>query len=168
MKRSFEWCAVQPSRLWNICSSKSFLSVLNDNVLVDNKPANIPRQNEGPLEGYQRKLVILRDQYPEHGHLKVRTLAKARWFGWREAQACPRLGDHTYSLVHHYSQLANCSYTDGGVVRFCGHKDTRAGGLGTFSQRNTSLIGTSAQFNHSKELEPKTVLPDSNGKVYSS
>lgn len=135
---------------YNLLSYETFVplrvsSVLNDNVLVDNEPANFPRQIEGPLEGYQLKLVSFAWSvaYPEHGHLKVRTLAKARWFGWREAQACPQLDDHAYSPVHHYSQLANCSCIDGGVVRFCGHKDTRAGGLGTFSQRNTSLIGSS-------------------------
>lgn len=41
-------------------------------------------------------LLGWRDQYPDHcDHLKVRTFAKPRGFGWREAQACPRLSNRS-------------------------------------------------------------------------
>lgn len=54
---------------YNLLSYEIFVplrvsSVLNDNVLVDNEPANFPRQNEGPLEGYQRKLVSFARSVP--------------------------------------------------------------------------------------------------------
>lgn len=169
-----KWKGLSNDVPYNLLSYEMFVplrvsSVLNDNVLVDIEPANFPRQNEGPLEGYQRKLVSFAWSLPRARSPKSQDVSQGQMV-WLTRGAGLSAVRWPYLLTGsslQYSQLANCSCIDGGVVRFCGHKHTRAGGLGTFSQRNTSLIGSSAQFNHSKELEPKTVLQDSNGKVYS-